>query len=228
MITRLLPFLLCLLLAMEAAAQVRRQEVIAMAERYLTLPWQATAAQAWHGKDAEGIQIDTPDVAFKPSFTRPGWWVPGKMNQGVPYQWGGFCTPEEFLAGLKQGRYAGDIYTPAKRQQGDAAVSKHAVGIDCSGLVSRCWRLPRAYSTEELPQLCTQVAWGDLRPGDVLNSRHNHVLLFKGWADAEHARLLAYEAGSPPSWKVLLNRIPVAKLEREGYVPLRFRGIKEY
>ena len=59
----------------------------------------------------------------------------------MPYQWGGFSSTEEFLQGLKAGKAAGDVYTAEKRRLLEAAVSKQAVGIDCSGLISRCWRL---------------------------------------------------------------------------------------
>ena len=227
---RALP-LFCLiagLLAGAAPGQVRRVEAVAIAEAYLTFGWRPSAANAFHGQDAEGTRVDTPDAAFSRPGLRPGWWVAGKVNQGMPYMWGGFSTPEEFAAGIRKGRYAGDVYTAEKRRAGDAAVSRHAVGIDCSGLVSRCWKLERAHSTKELPALCTPLAsFADLKPGDILNSADNHVLLFKAFADAKQERILAYEAGSPPTWKVLLNSIPLGLLAEQDYQALRYRKIRD-
>lgn len=225
-------FLLCISLGLWlpaiAPAQVRRAEVIAAADAYLTFKWKAALANAFHGKDADGVQVDTPDISFTPPGIRPGWWVPKMVNVGMPYQWGGFCTLDEFKTGIQKGLYAGDVYTAEKRRLGDHAVSKYAVGIDCSGFVSRCWKLKRAFSTQELPSLCVSLgSFKNLKAGDILNSPNNHVLLFKAFTDATETRLLAYEAGSPPTWKVLLNDIPVSMLKEQRYTALRYRQIRE-
>lgn len=211
-----------------AEAQVSRREALQVAEAYRTFRWTPSVANVHHGADPDGIHVDTPDRGFSRRGIRPGWWTLGRENIGVPYMWGGFSSLADFAAGLKRGRFAGDVYTLEKRKLGDAGVSRFAVGIDCSGLVSRCWNLDRAYSTKELPSLCVQLRqYSDLRPGDILNTPNDHVLLFKAFADPAQNRILAYEAGSPPTWKVLLNNIPVAMLKDQGYQPLRFRGIIE-
>lgn len=99
------------------------------------------------------------------------------MNDGFPYQWGGFDTPAEFDRKIAAGHAAGDIYTPAKRAALESAVSAEACGIDCSGLISRCWRLDRSYSTRELASLCTPLSsLEDLRPVDILNVHNAYVL----------------------------------------------------
>jgi len=225
----LLGFAVASLLSTPATlAQVRRAEVIATAQSYLTLKWKPSRANAFHGLDSNGVQVDTPDISFSRPGIRPGWWIPGRQNTGMPYMWGGFSNPEEFRAGLKRGRYAGDVYTAEKRRQGNDAVSKEAVGIDCSGLISRCWKLERAYDTKELASLCTVLAsFDDLKAGDILNVANDHVLLFREINLADRSRILAYEAGSPPSWKVLLNDIPTSMLKERGYVPLRYRKIRD-
>lgn len=215
------------LVALSAQAQVRRAEVIAIADAYRTLQWTPAPANAFHGMDGDGVRVDTPDSSFAKVGTRPGWWVSGKVNTGMPYKWGGFSTPEEFIDGLKKGLYAGDIYTAEKRRLRSSAVSRHCVGIDCSGLVSRCWKLPRAQSTRTLPTLCDPIAYADLKAGDILNSPDNHVLIFKQFTDATRERMLAYEAGSQPSWKVLLNDIPLSLLQKQGFQPLRYRLIRD-
>lgn len=223
-----LTLLLVVLGVASTQAQVRRSEVIAMADGYVHFKWKPTAANAFHGRDAAGVMIETPDTSFSRPGTRPGWWVAGELNEGMPYQWGGFSSFADFQKQLKAGRYAGDVYTAEKRRLGDAAVSKQAIGIDCSGLVSRCWQLERPYSTKELPALCTTLAsYDDLKPGDILNAPEKHVLIFRGFADEQKQRLLAYEAGSPPSWKVLLNSIPKSLLTEQGFQPLRYKKIRD-
>lgn len=199
---------------------------MAMAEDYRCFAWTPTFKNAFHGRDKDGVLVNTPDVAFVNSGSRPGWWVPGETNLGVPYMWGGFSSIAEFRQGIAQGRYAGDVYLQEKRRLLDDAVSKYAVGIDCSGLISRCWRLERSYSTRELPGLCVPLgSYEELKPGDILNTHNNHVLLFAGFTDATHEHIYSYEAGSPPTWRVVLDTIPVAKLKAEGFRPLRYKKI---
>jgi hypothetical protein len=211
-----------------AVAQVRRSEAIAIAETYLHFKWRPSAANVFHGVDADGVRVETPDAGFNRPGIRPGWWKTGEVNEGMPYMWGGFCTAKEFEKGLRDGRHAGDVCTSEKRLKGDAAVSRFAIGIDCSGLISRCWKLPRAYSTNEIASICTPLSSYDaLKPGDILNSAKNHVLLFKAFTDASRQRIFAYEAGSPPTWKVLLNNIPLSMLREQGYEALRYRGMRE-
>lgn len=220
--------LFCFVSLASAQAQVRRYEVIAMAEQYVHFKWKPTAANAFHGKDAEGVVIETPDRFFSRPGIRPGWWAADRVNEGMPYMWGGFSSLADFKKGLERGLYAGDVYTDEKRRLGDASVSKHTIGIDCSGLVSRCWKLDRPYSTKELPALCTVLAsYDELKPGDILNAPEKHVLIFRGFADAEKQRLFAYEAGSPPTWKVLLNSIPKTLLTDQGFQALRYKNIRD-
>jgi len=142
--------------------------------------------------------------------------------------WGGFDTPESFDAGLLEGKVAGDISTAEKRRLLDDGVSKKAVGIDCSGFVSRCWKLPRSYSTRELPALCDPVAdLALLKPGDIFNTYNAHVVLFAGWTNDERTELTFYEAGSNPEWKVQLKKTPLSFLLEKGYTAWRYRGMQE-
>ena len=210
----------------QAQNPVRRKEAIALAEEYVRFRWTPSAANAFRGLDRDGIRVDTPDIDFSNPGGRPGWWEPGHANVGVPYMWGGFSSLSEFREGIANGRYAGDVYTREKRRLLESAVSQHAVGIDCSGLVSRCWGLERSYSTRELPGLCVPLrSYEELKQGDILNSDNNHVLLFKAFADKTHARIIAYEAGSPPTWKVLQDSISVPMLKSFGYKPWRYKNI---
>jgi hypothetical protein len=99
----------------------------------------------------------------------PGWLISG-VNARIPYKWGGFNTVTGFDAGLSSGKYAGDINTNG--------VSSYAIGVDCSGYVSRCWQLSYHSSTSEMPGITTQYSsWDKLKPGDAIH-RVGHVRLF--------------------------------------------------
>jgi hypothetical protein len=203
---------------------VTRSEAIHTAASYVTHEWTAKPANVFHGQDQEGIHVDTPDIAFQPAEGDKGWWLTEGKNVGIPYKWGGFDTPEEFDAGVREGRFAGDIYSAEKRRLLDDAVSKHSVGIDCSGFVSRCWNLPRSFSTRELPDLCDPLPdLAQLKPGDIFNIHNKHVRLFAGWADAAHTRIKVYEAGV----RVALNEYVLQTMLDEGYAAWRYRGIRD-
>lgn len=207
--------------------RITSSECLKTAEAYRTHRWTATSANVVHGFDSKGIRLDTPDISYQKPGAIPGWWRTDTTNEGVPYQWGGFSTLAEFESGVRAGKAAGDVYTSEKRRLLDAAVSSDAVGIDCSGFISMCWKLPRSYSTRELAGLCVELkSWDELQPGDILNTFNAHCLLFAGWADPEKKRLVAYETGCPPNWKVVQNRIDVAWLKSLGYKPLRYRNMR--
>ena len=207
------------------ARSVTRDQAIATAYIYTQVVWLPEERHILHGDDPAGILVHTPDSELKQHGFSNGWWKPSTEAEGVPYQWGGFDTPRQFLRSIQRGEVAGDISTAAKRRLGDAGTSAHAAGIDCSGLVSRCWRLDRSVSTAELPSICTKLkGWAQLRPGDILlNDRH--VLLFNGWDEGGHS-VLAYEAGPFPVWRVNAASIPLSKLNREGYAAWRYHNIR--
>jgi len=211
------------------SSTVRRDETVRIAESYRSHRWKAAKRNAFSGFDDRGIHVQTPDAGYQPAPpARPGWWKAGQTNTGFPYQWGGFDSPAEFDRKLAVGFYAGDVYTDQKRLALDDAVSTQACGIDCSGFISRCWRLDRSYSTRELPALCDELpSFSDLRTGDIVNKANDHVLLFVRFLDEKKTRFLAYETGSPPTWKVLAHPIQVAYVNGLGYRPYRYRGIRD-
>ena len=208
------------------APTVRREEVIQTACIYSRLEWQPQEQHRKHGRDQAGVLVHTPDQTLPDHGFSNGWWQTGRVARGMAYQWGGFDTPKQFLASLERGEAAGDISTPEKRRLGDTATSKEACGIDCSGFVSRCWRLPRPYSTKELPSICEKLqSWDDLKPGDILlNDRH--VVLFAKWSTIGTS-IYAYEAGPLPVWRVNAAEIRKDFLLGRGYAPWRYRGIRE-
>ncbi len=205
---------------------VTRDEALKIAQSYVEHEWKASPANVRHGKDAQGVNIQTPDQAGGSGFPVGACWLVNEKNTGVPYKWGGFDTPQSFDAGVRAGQAAGDVYTSEKRKLGGAAVSGDAVGIDCSGFISRCWKLPKKHSTSMLFGICDKLpSPADLKPGDVMNSAEGHVLLFVKWSDETKTRALFYEAA--PFSKTLASEHAVADLQASGCQPLRYRSIKD-
>ena len=222
---RRLVFLL-LLVFPSCAPQATREDALAIAHRYTQVEWLPDQRHVRHGPDSSGIPVHTPDLSVAWEGHKRGWWKPGVPATGMPYQWGGFDTPESFLKKIHAGMKAGDVGDAAKRRLGDAGTSPESCGIDCSGLVSRCWKLPRPYSTRELPSICDRLAsWDELQPGDILLN-HQHVLLFAKWLEPGKT-IAGYEAGPIPVWRVNACGIPKEKLLREGYAPWRYRRMTD-
>ena len=211
----------CILLG-SCAARVTRDEAVATAYRYTQVQWMPEARHIRHGPDSKGIVVHTPDR----TLAERGWWQPGVAAKSMPYQWGGFDTPESFLEKIAEGKKAGDVADGAKRKLGDAGASTESCGIDCSGFVSRCWNLTRSVSTRDLHQICDPLAsWQELRRGDILLN-DKHVVLFVKWT-VPGKELAAYEAGPFPVWKVSACGLYREKLLKESYTPWRYRRMME-
>lgn len=205
------------------ATKVTPEEAIAIANSYADVVWNPEQRHIRHGWDARRIVVHTPDTTLAEHGDDRGWWKPGEPAIGMPYKWGGFDTPESFLAGLKAGKKAGDVANSYKMERDNAAVSESAVGIDCSGFVSRCWMLTKHVSTKDMPEICAPISWDELQPGDILLKR-GHVVLFL----ARHGNhIIGYEAAPIPSWRVRRAYIPISYLKKMEFSPWRYREMKE-
>jgi hypothetical protein len=203
---------------------VSRAEALKIAESFLEHHWRATSRNLFHGKDARGIEVHTPDRLGGRGGPLAECWQVDADNIGIAYKWGGIDTPESFDAGIQKGKAAGDVYTAEKRRRGGAAVSSDAVGIDCSGFICRCWKLTQRYSTDSLASICQKLpSPADLGPADIMNHSGGHVILFVKWLDPAKKRALFYE--SSPFSKTLASERELSDLTAAGYVPLRYRNI---
>jgi hypothetical protein len=215
--------------------QVTRTEVMQTAQAYASHPWQASPANIFHGMDTNGVRINTPDAAW---WGPGGWYADGRTNLGVPYCWGGDSTLAEFDAGILAGRPAGYHFKKFdRRSRGHLGPAGSAlpVGVDCSGFVSRCWRLNERRSTYDMPQVCRRLqSFDDLQPGDAVNKRYNHIILFAGWVDSQHEQMRVFEAGDAQKNNLPENYERVHEdvydrdwLAEKGFVPLRYGGIMD-
>ena len=223
----LLALALCGLAMLPARAEpLTRAESLQVAESYLHHRWQPSGKNLRHGVDSRGVEIHTPDRTGGHGSPNEACWEIGADNTGVAYKWGGFDTPESFDAGVRAGKAAGDVYTPDKRRLGGNAVSGDAVGIDCSGFISRCRKLPRKYDTSTLAEVSRKLpSPHQLAPADIMNTEGGHVILFVKWLDEVKTRALFYEAA--PFSKTLASERDIASLVAAGYTPMRYRKMRD-
>ena len=178
---------------------ITRQKIINNAEPYATHKWYCNPNNI-RSYDCGGVHVTTPS------------WVKVGDNISVPYMWGGFSSLDQFDQGLLDGVSAGDSYT-----HGNGAGSTCAVGVDCSGFVSRAWGLGRKYSTRSIPDISTQYAsYSQLLPGDVVNYAGHHVRLVHT-VNGNGSFLIIEASGSGTDWRVGYNNYTTADLQGRYY-----------
>ena len=195
--------------AMQDFPTVTPAEALAMADLYVQHQWTATAANITNGRinDPNGVEIETPE------------WVESGSNYHVPYQWGGFRTLEQLETGLLSGKYAGDKATDCAQNY---CVSSHCVGVDCSGLVSRCWKLPTHYSTRMMDDSIAVAYqnWDELQPGDVIHKEgHVRMVILRN----PDGSFLTVEAAGY-DWKVSYRSYYISQLS--SYTPRYYIGME--
>lgn len=130
---------------------------------YANYEWYATEKNIKHGIDDNGAEVDTPDITWQGEVLDCGWWKANQKNIGIPYGWGRASTIEEFEKGIKEGKSSGNVPEDKSRN-----VSYNCVGVDCSGLLTLCWELPKKISTGIIPEYANIVENIDeIQQGDV-------------------------------------------------------------
>jgi len=133
--------------------------------------------------------------------------TPGTYN-GLPYDWGGFVTLDEFDADIAAGEGAGS--------HSDDGVLSCTTGLDCSGYVSILWEMPVKYGTSTLLDVTDEIDARDMWPGDVFDLVGSHVIMWVRKDDAGDAWITEASGtcngvcGRSVSWSYF-----------GGYVPLR-------
>ena len=226
-------FLVGFTMAQTFSAIITRDEMLSIAESYKTHPWTASEENVCSNKVVGMVRIDTPDKNCGNACYNLGWWdSTGETNQGIPYKWGGFNTLTSFDYGIRAGACGGDVYKENIELSTFGAGNVDAVGIDCSGFVSRCWNQGTKYGTSAIPKTFRELGkefefndeekYRSLRKGDALN-KNGHVMLFEKFdSDESPEEVWVYEA-SGWDWKVNDRPHNIKKyLEKEGYLPYSF------
>lgn len=139
-------------------------------------------------------------------YTAPGW------QQGISYKWGGTDTRDSFWKNVVTNcGWAGDINS--------AAIVSGTYGDDCSGFASNCLRSGR-YTTSSFPNICTQVTYSVIAPGDLMNKAGSHVRIFEKYTGTNLTLLLECTTGVTP------GRVTRRVLATDSaYLPLRYNYV---
>lgn len=175
------------------AGAISRDEVMARAKAYAYHPWTCTVANLTASCDTGYQSVH----------------VPGDY-MGLPYDWGGYMTLFQFDQQIAQGYGAGSYPS-------DGILSCTS-GVDCSGYVSKCWDAGHT-TTSGMDTISSQIAQGDLLPGDALNTPGYHVILFShllGTGEPVLYEAVGYNThiNTTGGWSYVA-----------GYDPIRFDGI---
>jgi hypothetical protein len=97
---------------------------------------------------------------------------------------------------------------------------------DCSGYVSMAWGLSQpGYVTSTLPQVSHPISKGQLKPGDIILNRAEHVVLFGGWADGSQSHYIAYEETRPGEGTVRRVTPYPYWYSTSSFLPYRYNNI---
>lgn len=187
-----------------------RENVIKNAREYADYEWIPTEHNMFHGYDKEGVLVNTPDVSYSSEIYKCGWWRAHKKNVGMAYNWGGNSTIEEFAEGIARGKYAGNV--PDRRSN---PISKECVGVDCSGLLSRCWQLPKKIATRDVANISDRLE--DilaLQKGDALLLPGKHVMIFVRFVDEDIVKIIDC---TRTTGKVMEREVSIETLVNLGY-----------
>ncbi len=143
-----------LLLAIQGVLAIDREDVLDNAAIFTTHEWTMGSENQYASCSSDYVSD----------------WTPGQTYQGIPYDWGGWVTTDEYDDDLAAGYGAGSH-------------SWHGVlwcttGVDCSGFVSQAWETDQKYGTATFYQVTSEISISELERGDALNNAGSHIVLF--------------------------------------------------
>jgi hypothetical protein len=187
--------LLVLLASSSALQAIPRDEVLARAHTYASHPWHCSALNQT-GTCAAGYVSVYPVGDFV----------------GLPYDWGGYSSIDQFDQGLSNGLAAGSYPSDG--------ITDCTIGVDCSGFVSRCWKAAHT-TTSGMSSIATEIDQAQVEPGDAYNDAGYHVVIYEA-TQANGDPLLVEAAGynvHVTFWE------PWTYLDY--FVPIRYQGIED-
>lgn len=182
-----------------AAYAIPREDVLDNAAAFAAHVWTSTSANQYATCADGDYESDYP----------PGDYV------GLPYDWGGYMSIDEFEGQLADGYGAGS--------HSWHGILECTAGLDCSGFVSKTWETGH-YSTSTFDDGPThEIALADLKRGDAVNDAGSHVVLYTYETDAGWP--IYYEAAGGAQ-RVRLNTSGGWSY-LDGYQPIRFDDIED-
>lgn len=193
-----------------AATGLTRAQILATAESYRTLAW--TLQDSNYRADS----VSACEPAAGKRWKRPAYLQDqqGKRITGVPYNWGGYMSIQQFLARLAGNAPAGNVCTCRTAFN---CVDARAAGVDCSGFVSQTWGIGHNTTVGLMNIGKRLTSYKELKPGDALDAPNSHVRLFVANSVSGNGAVRAYEA-STSCGKVCVRDFTTKQLE--GYRPL--------
>ena len=146
-------------LLLSTAQATTRERALDLSAEFATHEWTMTVAN----------ETASCSSSYRSDFTA-GTWV------GIPYDWGGFATSEEFDQAMLDGEGAGS--------HSWHGVLSCTAGLDCSGFVSQAWETSQKYGTSTIYQITHDISAGGLKRADALNDAGSHIVLFAHQSDA--------------------------------------------
>jgi hypothetical protein len=185
-----------MILHITAALATDRYDVLDNAASYVLHSWTSTAAN----------QTASCSSDYESDYG------PGE-HMGLPYDWGGYVTLEEFDEQIEAGYGAG-----SHSWHGSLSCT---TGVDCSGFVSMIWETGH-YSTSTFYAVTHEIEHSELQPADALNDAGSHIVLL---AYETHAGTpVFYEASGSASRTRVNSHSSWSYLD--GYEPIRFDDIE--
>ena len=178
-------------------------DVVWRANRFANLHWYCDANNT----------VSPHDPTYQSEFTL-GW------HYGEAYKWGGYDDESGFTTKIANDYAAG--YALNDR------VVDWACGIDCSGLVSRCWALSWKYGTYALDGISWPITWAALEKGDISLNPGSHVIIFDHWIlPGESFWGIDASVAVDPA-RVKSRSFVKDDLEDDGYSPKRYKNFLEW
>jgi hypothetical protein len=176
-----------------------------------------------HGLEFVNVNWTCSNDNVDPHWSCPNDWrcrfTPGQNFTGEAYCWGGWDKPNtDFLTYLSAGLCAGAVKDNIDSLCGQVD-PYWATGVDCAGLVSRCWELPARRTTSDLVYVSDQITIGELRSGDILNNPGVHVRMFYQWV-IQDSILRVIEATPPVACTL---RYTLVNGQLPGYTPYKYK-----
>ncbi len=182
-------------LLVASAFAIDREDVLDQAAQYAFHPWSMTSVN------------ETADC----SASYQSDYVAGSYR-GLPYDWGGYYTLDEYDQAIADGLGAGS--------HSWHGVLSCTAGVDCSGFVSQVWDTAH-YSTSTFYSVTTDISISELKRADAVNDAGSHVVLFAYETGA--GMPVFYEAAGSAQRTRLNSGAGWSYLD--GYQPVRYDDI---
>lgn len=202
--------------------EISRQDILKNAKAYIGVQWILSATNFENSQIANECAKENGRYWQRPSFLTSD--SVGKKITRIPYNWGGFDTPEAFAKKMNDGKLAGNVCTCREPEYNYCQVPE-AAGVDCSGFVSRAWGLPEKQGTSQLAETTVSKAITsilDVRPGDAFDRPGSHVRLVFGTVEGANLTFVILESTTAPACEGVCEQNYTAK-QLSGYKPIRYK-----